>query len=111
MRSLFLIAALALPYTALAQATAPAPPASKSPAGPAMTPAPVPACSPRDAPNWGATMPPERVAPAARAGDRSRIGTAQRDAVQRVTDHASGNDLKSGGVGSAGGATSPALSK
>jgi hypothetical protein len=71
MRSLFLIAALALPGTALAQANAPAPTVSNPSAGPAMTPAPVPSVPPATPQTGGISIPPEQIAPADRAGGRA----------------------------------------
>ena len=70
MRSLFLIAALALPCMALAQANAPAPPVSNA-AGPATTPAPVPSVPPATPQTGGISIPPEQIAPADRAGGRA----------------------------------------
>ncbi len=63
MRSIFLLAALALPFAASAQTTTP--PVSNPAAGPATTPAPVPSVTPGTPQTGAPSIPPERIAPSA----------------------------------------------
>ena len=66
MRSIFLLAALALPFAASAQTTTPSrPPISNPAAGPATTPAPVPSVTPGTPQTGAPNIPPERIAPSA----------------------------------------------
>ncbi len=68
---LLLAAALALPWAAFAQTTAPPPPVSNPAAGPAFTPAPVPSVPPGTPQTGAPTIPPEQIAPADRAGSHT----------------------------------------
>jgi hypothetical protein len=63
MRSIILLAALALPFAAAAQTTSP--PISNPSAGPATTPAPVPSVAPGTPKTGAPSIPPERIAPSA----------------------------------------------
>jgi hypothetical protein len=63
MRSIFLLAALALPFAASAQTTTP--PISNPAAGPGSTPAPVPSVTPGTPQTGAPNIPPERIAPSA----------------------------------------------
>ncbi len=62
MRRILVLAMLALPSAAMAQATNP--PVSNPSAGPAMTPAPVPSVPPGTPQTGTPSIPPDRIAPA-----------------------------------------------